>query len=146
MLRGVLPVVAGSLALGAAATPALAADCSVAALTALAVPHVTVTTASDMPAADGNPAYCDVRGSIDTGGNAAGFRIQLPATWNHKLLVYGVGGTGGSVETPSPMPSIARSRWSGATQRRHGHRTSEHSPTPTPVLPCIRMARRICRR
>ncbi len=102
MLRGVLPVVVGSLTLAVAAGPAPAATCSVAALNALAVQHVTVTTASDMPAADGNPAYCDVRGSIDTGGNAAGFRIQLPATWNHKLVVYGVGGTGGSVETPSP--------------------------------------------
>jgi feruloyl esterase len=147
MLRGVLPVVAGSLALGAAATPALATDCSVAALTALAVPHVTVTTASDMPAADSNPAYCDVRGSIDTGGNAAGFRIQLPATWNHKLLVYGVGGTGGSVETPSPnavdrAQSLVRGYATVVTDT--GHQSTSNAdasfamhPDGTPNMPAL---------
>jgi feruloyl esterase len=142
-----LPVVAGSLTLGIAAGPALAADCTVAALNALAVQHVTVTTASDMPPADGNPAYCDVRGSIDTGGNAAGFRIKLPATWNHKLLVYGVGGTGGSVETPSPnavdrVQSLIKGYATAVTDTGHQNQSNADAsfalhPDGTPNLPAL---------
>ncbi|MGA3398985.1 MAG: tannase/feruloyl esterase family alpha/beta hydrolase [Acetobacteraceae bacterium] len=147
MLRGVLPVVAGSLTLGFAGSPALAATCSVAALNALAIQHVSVTAASDMPAADGNPAYCDVRGSIDTGGNAAGFRIQLPATWNHKLLVYGVGGTGGSVETPSPnavdrAQSLVQGYATAVTDTGHQNQSNADAsfalhPDGTPNLPAL---------
>jgi feruloyl esterase len=140
-------VIAGSLALGVAAGPALATECSVAALNALAVQQVTVTTATDTPASGGNPVYCDVRGSIDTGGNAAGFRIQLPANWNHKVLVYGVGGTGGSVETPSPnavdrADSLIKGYATAVTDTGHRNKSNADAgfalhPDGTPNLPAL---------
>jgi feruloyl esterase len=79
-------------------------NCAVTAISALNIPKMTITSATEVPASPPNPAYCDVRGSVDTEGNSAGFRIQLPATWNSKLLFYGVGGTGGSVLAPSANP------------------------------------------
>src|SRR2546429_2568279 len=90
--------------LSAAAPSASAAmpNCTVATIAALGVPRMTVAAATVVPAAAPNPEYCDVRGSVDTGGNSAGFRFQLPVNWNGKLLFYGVGGTGGNVLAPSP--------------------------------------------
>src|SRR5438477_13063765 len=90
--------------LSAAAPFASAAmpNCTAATIIALGVPRMTVTAATVVPAAAPNPEYCDVRGSVDTGGNSAGFRFQLPVSWNGKLLFYVVGGTGGSVLAPSP--------------------------------------------
>jgi hypothetical protein len=72
----------GGVAPASAAMP----NCTVAAVAALNVPQMTLMSATEVPAALPNPEYCDVRGSVDTGGNAAGFRFQLPANWNRKLL------------------------------------------------------------
>ena len=90
--------------LSAAAPSASAAmpNCTVPTIAALGVPRMTITSATVVPAAAPNPEYCDIRGSVDTGGNSAGFRFQLPVSWNGKLLFYGVGGTGGNVLAPSP--------------------------------------------
>jgi len=92
---GTIAVLTASAWTTGAASAATAA-CSAASLNALRVDRMTVTAATDTPAAGPNPEYCDVRGSVDTGGNQARFRIQLPVNWNGKLLFYGVGGTGGS--------------------------------------------------
>ena len=80
---------------------ASATDCSVAALTALGVPNVTIKSASDLPIAAPNPQYCDVKGSVATNGegagpNSAGFEAMLPANWNGKFIFNGVGGLAGS--------------------------------------------------
>ena len=49
-----------------AAAPAAAIDCQVAALSALGVPNMTITSATDVPAAAPNPEYCDVKGAVAT--------------------------------------------------------------------------------
>jgi len=87
-----------------AAVPASGADCKVAALSALSVPNVTITSATDVPAAAPKPQYCDVKGSVTTSGegagpNSAGFEAMLPANWNGKFIFNGVGGLAGSLNS-----------------------------------------------
>src|SRR5690348_12410934 len=104
-------------ALGGALTPAPAAaslaGCTVPALTALAVPGVTVTAAVDVPAAGATPEFCDVTGTLVTSGHGAPdglahFEVQLPANWNHKLYVKGMGGFAGFSGLPGvPIGAFA---------------------------------------
>jgi len=87
-----------------AASPAWAMDCQVAALSALGVPNITITSATDVAAAAPNPQYCDVKGSVTTSGegagpNSAGFEAKLPATWNGKFIFNGVGGLAGNLNS-----------------------------------------------
>src|SRR2546427_67484 len=114
------------VALLSLAAPASAAmlNCTAATIIALGVPRMTVTAVTVVPAAAPNPEYCDVRGSVDTGGNSAGFRFQLPVNWNGKLLFYGVGGTGGNVLAPSPngvdrAASLVKGYATGVTDTGH---------------------------
>ncbi len=84
-----------------AAAPAAAIDCQVATLSALGVPNMTITSATDVPAAPPNPEYCDVKGAVATSGegagsNSAGFESKLPANWNGKFIFNGVGGLAGA--------------------------------------------------
>src|SRR5258706_2925218 len=84
-----------------AAAPAAAIDCQVATLSALGVPNMTITSATDVPAAPPNPEYCDVKGTVATSGdgagpNSAGFESRLPANWNGKFIFNGVGGLAGN--------------------------------------------------
>src|SRR5262249_35622045 len=84
------------------AAQALAADCNPAALAALGVPGMTVTSAAIVPAAGPNPEYCGVKGAVATSGEGAGpgsanFEVQLPANWNKKFVFNGVGGLAGSL-------------------------------------------------
>jgi len=96
----VLAALTAAVALHAA--PALALPpCTVAGLSALGVPAVTVASAVDVPASPANPEYCDVRGTVTTTGygapsGLAQFEVQLPATWSGRFLFFGVGGTAGS--------------------------------------------------
>src|SRR5580765_2136653 len=83
-----LAAVAASPWTGGTASAA-SSTCSADAINALRVSRMTVTSATVVPAAAPNPEYCDVRGAVDTGGNQARFRIQLPVNWNQKLLFYG---------------------------------------------------------
>jgi len=76
-------------------------NCSVAVLTSLSVPNMSFTSATDVPAAGGNPEYCLVGGSLVTRGEGAPngsalFNLELPANWNGKFLFFGVGGLAGS--------------------------------------------------
>lgn len=94
----------GALMVGTfAAAPAWAAlpNCSVAALNALEVPEMTFTTATDVAAAGTNPEYCDAFGSVSINGQTIDFQVQLPSSWNSKMIYYGVGGTGGQDMSPS---------------------------------------------
>src|SRR5260370_2943569 len=90
--------------LSAAAPSASAAmpNCTVATVAAIGVRRMTIVSATVVPATATDPEYGEVRGRVDAGGNSAGFRFQLPVSWNGKLLFYGVGGTGGNVLAPSP--------------------------------------------
>src|ERR1700688_3250812 len=92
------------LTAGVFAIRASAADCTVAALNALKIPKMTITSAENVAAAAPNPRYCDVKGSVDTDGegagpNSAGFEVMLPANWNSKFIFNGVGGLGGSLNS-----------------------------------------------
>jgi len=67
--------------------------------------NMTVTSATDVAAADGNPEYCDVRGTVVTSGEgapdgSAGFGIFLPASWNNKFMFVGCGGSCGVISLP----------------------------------------------
>ena len=88
----------------ATAVPTSAMDCKVAALTALGVPNMTITSATDVAAATPNPQYCDVKGSVTTSGegagpNSAGFEAMLPVNWNGKFIFNGVGGLAGTLSS-----------------------------------------------
>lgn len=71
--------------------------CTVEALSALHVPKMTVASATDVPASGQLPAFCDVKGSVETEGNSAGFEVRLPANWNGKFVFFGVGGLAGNL-------------------------------------------------
>src|SRR6266851_2978627 len=80
------------------------ADCNTAALTALNVPAISITSATDVPAAAPNPEYCDVKGSVATSGegaepSSANFEVMLPTNWNQKFIFHGVGGLAGSLSS-----------------------------------------------
>jgi feruloyl esterase len=97
---------------GIAAVPASATDCKVAALSTLGVSNMTITSATDVPAAAPNPQYCDVKGSVATSGdgagpNSAGFEAMFPANWNGKFIFNGVGGLAGSLNSSANSVDIA---------------------------------------
>ena len=120
------------LAFGAFTMQAQGADCTVAALKALNVPKMTITSADDVAAAADKPRYCDVKGSVATdkegaGPSSAGFEVMLPANWNSKFVFNGVGGLAGSLN-PSVNPVdralfLSRGYATGITDT--GHLASE---------------------
>lgn len=66
-----------------------------------------VRSATPMPAAGGEPAYCDVRGFVEP---AVGFQLRLPTTtYTGRYLQYGCGGLCGVV-SPTPFPDCAGPR------------------------------------
>lgn len=77
-------------------------NCTASALTSAGVAGVTIVSAVDVAAVAGsNPEFCDVVGTLVTGGEgapagSATFELQLPANWNRKFLFWGVGGLAGS--------------------------------------------------
>jgi len=86
-----------------AASPAEAAlsGCSAIALNELGVTNVTILAATDTPAKGAIPEFCDVFGTLTTTGEGAPdglahFEMNLPANWNHKFLLKGVGGFAGA--------------------------------------------------
>ena len=99
---GVTIVGAGLVTTSLVAAPAAEAampGCTVAALSALGVPDVTIISASDVAAVPPNPEYCRVRGSVASpSGNPSGdgFALDLP-----RAGTAGSGGAaaGGSWET-----------------------------------------------
>ena len=97
------------LALGVlAAIPAHAATCTPGALSALAIPGVTIASAAPVAATAGTPAYCRVEGAIVTSGEgapdgSAQFDLDLPQAWGQRFLVMGNGGNAGNL-IPSANP------------------------------------------
>jgi len=108
--RGLVLAVAGGLL---AAPSAMAGTCTVAGLTALGVPNMTFTSATDVPAANGLPEFCDIAGTVTTTGHGAPegsaiFKARLPANWNHKLLGLGNGGFAGSASLGGSNPALVK--------------------------------------
>ena len=79
--------------------------CTVAALSALGVAGVTITSAVDVAATPSTPEYCRVLGSVASPSgnpNRDGFALDLPASWTGRFLMSGGGGFAGSVGAPNP--------------------------------------------
>ena len=103
-------------ALAAVAPFALAAspgECS--ALTAIALPGTTVTSATWMPAVAPLPEHCRVEGVIGPG--QIGFALQLPSSWNGGLYHAGGGGYVGFI--PSGDAGLAQHFATAATDTGH---------------------------
>ena len=113
--------------------PAFAADCSTSALSALGVSNMTIASATAVPAAEPNPEYCDVKGSVATSGEgaepgSANFEIMLPANWNQKFVFNGVGGLAGSLTSsanPADQAAVPRER---LRHRDYGHGPPRRQP------------------
>lgn len=121
-----LALAAGSLL----ATPAAASTaCTQAALTALNIPGLTVTSATAVAASAPNPAFCDVRGALTTTGfgapnGSAQFEFKLPANWNGKFLFWGVGGFAGTTQSLAtnafdPVNALAEGYATAVTDTGH---------------------------
>jgi pimeloyl-ACP methyl ester carboxylesterase len=105
-----------------------ATKCTVDALTALEVHKMTVASATDVPAAGQLPAFCDVKGSVETEGNSAGFEIRLPANWNGKFVFFGVGGLGGNT-----IPSASRTEVEGSLRDGYASAVTDTGHTAAPT-------------
>jgi len=93
-----LSLPAAALLLALAAPAHAATQCNVGALSALAIDGVTIVTTTQ------SKATCVVFGTLNTSGTApgsAGFQLRLPTTWNHKFIMFGVGGYAGTATDPS---------------------------------------------
>jgi feruloyl esterase len=60
--------------------------------------QAVIAAAETIAASDGAPARCKVSGTLDA---TIGFEVNLPADWNHKLLVVGIGGNAGRISDTS---------------------------------------------
>jgi feruloyl esterase len=128
--------------------PAFAADCSTSALSALGVSNMTIASATAVPAAEPDPEYCDVKGSVATSGDgaepgSANFEIMLPVNWNQKFVFRGVGGLAGSLTT-SANPAdqavfLARGYATAITDTGHlvANPTWEYTTPGAPDMPKI---------
>jgi feruloyl esterase len=131
-----------------ATIPASASNCTVAALTALNVPNVTITSATDVAAAPPQPEYCDVKGSVATSGfgagpGSAGFESKLPTNWNGKFLFNGVGGLAGNLgSSANPVDQalfLVKGYATGVTDTGHlnTNPTWEYTSPGVPNTPAI---------
>jgi Tannase and feruloyl esterase len=60
--------------------------------------QAVITSAEVIDADKGSIARCKVSGTIET---TIGFEVNLPANWNYKLLVVGIGGNAGTISDTS---------------------------------------------
>ena len=130
------------------ANVASSADCNTAALAALGVSSMTIASAAVVPAAAPNPEYCDVKGSVATSGDGAGFgsanfEAMLPANWNGKFVFNGVGGLAGTLNSsanPADQPLfLARGYATSITDTGHliSNPTWEYTAPGAPDTPKI---------
>ncbi|MFD1798185.1 tannase/feruloyl esterase family alpha/beta hydrolase [Paracoccus aurantiacus] len=97
----------GAAFIALAMAPALAQDIPPASacadLAGVAAFDTIVSRAEDMPASDGQPAYCLVQGVIEPRVGAGqrtygtGFELRMPANWSGRFLFQGGGGWDGSI-------------------------------------------------
>ncbi len=88
---------------------------SCAALSGLDLPHVAITAADLVPAADqmpgAHPAYCRVAGTArPTSDSDIRFEVWIPAdgAWNHRYLQVGNGGFAGAIPQAALAAAIAQ--------------------------------------
>ena len=117
-------VTASVLLVALCASPALATlpNCTTSAITGFAPAGMTISSVTDVPASPPTPEYCDVKGSIETHNNTAGFESQLPANWNSKYLQFGCGGFCGSINLPPSNEGLIKGYVTSATD--DGHETT----------------------
>jgi len=131
----------------AAIVPAQA-DCNVASLNSLNVPNMTIASATIVSAADPNPAYCEVKGSVTTSGEgtdpgSANFIVQLPQNWNGKFIFNGVGGLAGvlnsSANPADQSQFLAKGYATAITDTGHlvANPTWEYTAPGTPDTPKV---------
>lgn len=101
-----------------------------AALTALAVPNTTITSAALVPAGGGLPEYCRVQGRVDTEIN---FELRLPTQWNGKFLFQGVGGLAGVITPPSAGIDGGLPRGYAEVTTDTGHQAQARPDLTTPL-------------
>ncbi len=142
--RGLVLGIAGGVAAALGASPALALpSCSVAALNALGVPKLTVTSA--VPSAT-DPTVCVATGTVATSGfgapdGSARFQVQLPTTnWNSKFVFFGQGGFAGSLSasTNAADPGAAAAERFATAVTDTGHQagsTDAHWALLAPGVP-----------
>lgn len=134
------------------AAPASAAvpNCNVAALSALHVANVTISSATDVPAGVTNgvphPEFCDVLGTLTTTGfgapdGSARFEIRLPAVWNGKFLFFGVGGFAGTLGPSTNPVDFVESLFKGYATAITDTGHVGHGLTPTDALGAVTDAR-----
>ena len=125
--------------------PASAAECNLAAVSALGVSDMTIASATIVRAAGPTPEYCDVKGSVATSGenagpNSANFEVQLPLIWNGKFIFNGVGGLAGTLSSsanPVDQPQfLARGYATAITDTGHlaSQPTWEYAAPGTPDM------------
>jgi feruloyl esterase len=92
---------------------------------------LTISSATDVPAASSIPEYCDVVGYVTTNGEGAGpgtagFEIGLPApgTWNGKYLFLGNGGLGAGLSLAAGSQGL---------QKGYAVATTDMGHTPIPA-------------
>jgi feruloyl esterase len=124
------------------------ADCTPAALSALGVGNMALTSVTLIPATPPDPEYCDVKGAVVTSGGgaeagSANFEIALPANWNQKFIFRGVGGLAGTL-TPSVNPAdqaqfLAKGYATAITDTGHlvANPTWEYTAPGSPDMPKI---------
>jgi feruloyl esterase len=118
---------------------ALLPNCSVSALTSLGIPNMTITSATDVPAAAGIPEFCDILGRVATDGEGAGpsssaFRIDLPDNWNQKFVFNGGGGFDGSTSRGSAL-ELTKGYATASTDSGHPSSVGSTFAFTSPGLP-----------
>ena len=79
----------------ASTLPCFAQNLTCSQLKSLRLPdNTTIISAEEIASTDSTPAHCKVGGTID---QTIGFEVNLPANWNKKLLVVGIGGNAGAI-------------------------------------------------
>src|SRR3990167_9902137 len=80
-----------------------AASCDPATFSSITPPgdatDVVIDSAISIATKPSMPAYCEVKGRIDTKSTSViQFEIRLPKSWNGKFLMSGIGGYVGSIQ------------------------------------------------
>ena len=121
-----------------ASRQASATDCSVDALNAFNIGHITVTSATLVPASAPKQEYCDVKGAVATDGegagpNSAAFELMLPAKWNGKFMFTGGRGQGGSLNSAANFVDVEQFMVKGyaAVTSDDGHPNSDRKWSST---------------
>lgn len=101
----------GVLAFGAAPAAAALPQCAAPTLMGFHVANVTINSALDVPATSPNPEYCQIVGAVATEGEGAPagsamFLLRIPASWNHRFVFMGCGGSCGSIGTLAAATGI----------------------------------------